>query len=84
MPASAQLPHAPPDSAHPVWRASDQLTAFHASAAHAGAEAALHTYPSAGHFYTDPSLPDYNPIVASRTWQHIDALLEKVRQRTPH
>ena len=29
---------------------SDQLAAFHASAAHAGADATLHTYPGAGHF----------------------------------
>jgi dienelactone hydrolase len=58
-----------------------QLAAFHTSAAHAGAEATLHTYPNAGHFYTDPSLPDYSPV-AARTWQHIDALLDKARQRT--
>jgi len=56
-----------------------QLAAFQASAAHAGAEAALHTYPGAGHFYTDPSLPDYNPVAAARTWQHIDAFLSKAR-----
>jgi dienelactone hydrolase len=61
---------------------SDQLAAFQASAAHAAAEATLHTYPNAGHFYTDPSLPDYNPIAAARTWQHIDALLDKARQST--
>jgi dienelactone hydrolase len=59
-----------------------QLAAFQASAAHAGAEAALHTYPGAGHFYTDPSLPDYNPVAAARTWQHIDALLGRARQGT--
>jgi dienelactone hydrolase len=59
-----------------------QLAAFHASAVHAGAEAALHTYPGAGHFYTDPSLPDYSPAAAARTWQHIDALLGKARQGT--
>jgi dienelactone hydrolase len=59
-----------------------QLAAFHASAVHAGAEAALHTYPGAGHFYTDPSLPDYSPVAAARTWQHIDALLGKARQGT--
>jgi dienelactone hydrolase len=61
---------------------SDQLAAFRASAAQAGAEATLHAYPGAGHFYTDPSLPDYNPAAAARTWQHIDALLDKARQRT--
>jgi len=60
----------------------DQLAAFNASAAHAGAEATLHTYPGAGHFYTDPSLPDYSAGAAARTWEHIDALLGKVRQGT--
>lgn len=60
----------------------DQLGAFQTSAAHAGAEATLHTYRSAGHFYTDPSLPDYNPTAAARTWQQVDALLDKARQRT--
>lgn len=63
---------------------SDQLAAFRTSAAHAGAEATLHTYPSAGHFYTDPSLPDHNPAAAARTWQRIDALLDNARQRTSH
>lgn len=52
----------------------DQLAAFRTSAAQAGAETTLHTYPSAGHFYTDPSLPDHNPVAAARTWQRIDAL----------
>ena len=60
---------------------SDQLAAFRTSAAHAGVEAALHTYASAGHFYTDPSLPDYNPVAAARTWQHIDVLPRQSRQR---
>ncbi len=59
-----------------------QLAAFRASAAHAGADAAVHAYPDAGHFYTDPSLPDYNPVAAARTWRHVDALLGKARQRT--
>lgn len=59
----------------------DQLAAFQASAARAGAEARLYTYPGAGHFYTDPSLPDYHPVAAARTWQHVDALLGEARQR---
>lgn len=63
---------------------SDQLAAFRTSAAHAGVEAALHTYASAGHFYTDPSLPDYNPVAAARTWQHIDVLLDKAVSAHPH
>jgi dienelactone hydrolase len=58
---------------------ADQLAAFRTSAEHAGAEATLHTYPGAGHFYTDASLPDYNATAAATTWQHIDALLGQAR-----
>lgn len=57
----------------------NQLAAFRASAADAGAEAALHTYPGAGHFYTDPSLPDYDAIATDRTWHHVHALLDRAR-----
>jgi dienelactone hydrolase len=57
----------------------DQLAAFRASAVYAGAEATLHTYPGAGHFYSDPSLPDYDAIATDRTWRHVHALLDKVR-----
>jgi len=60
---------------------SDQIAALRASAEHAGAEFSLHIYPGAGHFYSDPSLPDYDPIAANRTWQHVDELLEKARRR---
>jgi dienelactone hydrolase len=63
---------------------ADQLAAFQTSAAHAGADATLYTYSGAGHFYTDPSLPDHDPIATERTWQHIDTLLHKARQRTSH
>ncbi|GAB2863785.1 dienelactone hydrolase family protein [Actinoallomurus bryophytorum] len=61
-----------------------QLAAFQTSAAHAGADATLHTYPGAGHFYTDPSLPDHDPTATDRTWQHVDTLLHNARQRTSH
>ncbi|WP_425570693.1 dienelactone hydrolase family protein [Pseudonocardia adelaidensis] len=57
----------------------DQLAAFRASAVDAGAEATLHTYPGAGHFYSDPSLPDYDAIATDRTWRHVHALLDEVR-----
>jgi dienelactone hydrolase len=56
-----------------------QLAAFRASAVGAGADAALHTYPGAGHFCSDPSLPDYDPIATDRIWHHLHALLAKVR-----
>ncbi|GLY87245.1 dienelactone hydrolase family protein [Actinoallomurus iriomotensis] len=59
----------------------EQMAALRASAEHAGAEFSLHTYPGAGHFYSDPSLPDFDPIATDRTWQHVDGLLEKARRR---
>ncbi|MGI5228986.1 dienelactone hydrolase family protein [Actinoallomurus sp. CA-142502] len=59
----------------------EQMAALRASAEHAGAELLLHTYPGAGHFYTDPSLPDHDPVAADRTWRHVDGLLEKARHR---
>ena len=60
----------------------DEMAAFCASAMDAGADAALHTYPGAGHFYSDPSLLDYDPIATDRTWRHVHALLDKVRHTT--
>jgi dienelactone hydrolase len=64
-------PFAPPEA----------LAAFRDSAVHAHADASLHTYPDAGHFYTDPSLPDYDPVATDRTWQHVRSLLDKTRRR---
>ncbi|BCK56144.1 dienelactone hydrolase [Nocardia wallacei] len=60
----------------------DQLAAYQTSAARAGAQATLHSYPGAGHFYTDSSLPDHDPDATHRTWQSIDSLLDRARQRT--
>jgi len=57
----------------------DELAAFRASAADVNADAALHVYPGAGHFYSDPSLPDYDAVATDHTWRHVHALLEKVR-----
>jgi dienelactone hydrolase len=66
-----QDPFAPPEA----------LAAFRDSAVHARADVSLHTYPGAGHFYTDPSLPDHDPVAADRTWQHVRSLLDKTRRR---
>lgn len=62
----------------------NQLADYQTSAAFAGAEATLHSYRGAGHFYTDSSLPDHDPVATDRTWQHIDTLLDKVRKRASH
>lgn len=59
----------------------DEIAALRASGEHAGAEVSLYTYPGAGHFYSDPSLPDYDPLATDRTWQQVDGLLKNARRR---
>jgi dienelactone hydrolase len=92
--AGAILLHAPaavPDGVRPgtpvqvhiaagdPFAPADQLAAFHDSAVLAGADAALYTYPGAGHLFTDPELPDYDRRAADRTWRRVCALLETLR-----
>ena len=48
---------------------------WRASAAAAGAAAEVFSYPGAGHFYTDPELPDYHPAAARLTWQRVTGFL---------
>ncbi len=48
---------------------------WQADADRASLAAQLFTYPGAGHFYTDPSLADYHPASAGRTWQRVTAFL---------
>lgn len=58
---------------------ADQLAAFHDSAARADADAALYTYPGAGHFFTDAELPDHDRSAADEAWRRVGALLDTVR-----
>jgi dienelactone hydrolase len=48
---------------------------WQADANRAGLAAEVFTYPGAGHFYTDPSLADYNSASASLTWRRVTAFL---------
>jgi dienelactone hydrolase len=48
---------------------------WQADANRAGLAAEVFTYPGAGHFYTDPSLADYNAASASLTWRRVTAFL---------
>jgi dienelactone hydrolase len=57
----------------------DQLAAFRDSAARAGADAALYSYPGAGHFFTDPELPDHDPGAADCAWRRASTLLAKAQ-----
>ncbi len=51
-----------------------EIAAFNASATRAGATASVHQYSGAGHFYTDPTLPDYDAAAAAATWGHVSQL----------
>lgn len=51
-----------PPAAIPGWLAA---------AGRAGADAQVFTYPHAGHFYTDASLPDHDEQAETLTWQRI-------------
>ncbi|MFC7624107.1 dienelactone hydrolase family protein [Microlunatus sp. GCM10028923] len=57
----------------------DRLVAFQDSVAATGADGALFRYPGAGHFFTDPTLPDHDPGAAASTWQRIETVLAGVR-----
>jgi dienelactone hydrolase len=42
---------------------------------HAGARVRVHTYPGAGHLFTDPDTPDYDAQASELAWQRSPALL---------
>lgn len=50
-----------------LWPAED-LRRWQMAAELAGMAAELFIYPGAGHFYTDPSLPDHHGLATKETW----------------
>jgi len=66
--ASATLPvqlHiADPDTYEPV----DWVNAWYLRMRRAGADVEVFRYRGAGHLFTDPDLPDYDPEAAERAW----------------
>ncbi len=52
------------------WTRED-LRRWQMAAELAGTAAELFIYPGAGHFYTDPSLADYNAAAAEETWERM-------------
>jgi dienelactone hydrolase len=85
--ATAAMPddvrHGTPVQAHAAlgdpFAPEDQLAVFRHTAA-TGADATLHTYAGSGHMFTDQELPDYNHSAAESAWQHVNDLLEMLRQ----
>ena len=54
------------------------VSAWLETATRAGVDAQLFTYPHAGHFFTDPSLPDHHAQAAAETWQRVLDFLRTV------
>ncbi|MFJ3923706.1 dienelactone hydrolase family protein [Streptomyces sp. NPDC090022] len=59
-----QLHVADPDPFEP----HDWLTAWYLRMRRAGADVEVHSYPGAGHLFTDPDLPDYDAEAAEQAW----------------
>ncbi|GAA1400685.1 dienelactone hydrolase family protein [Kitasatospora putterlickiae] len=59
-----QLHVAEPDPFEP----EDWLNAWYLNMRKAGADVEIHRYRGAGHLFTDPDLPDYDPEAAERAW----------------
>ena len=53
-----------------------QVAAWRSTMTAAGIE--VHTYPAAGHFFTDPDVPDYNRAAAHLTWQRSLEFLDRL------
>ncbi|HJP72823.1 MAG TPA: dienelactone hydrolase family protein [Pseudonocardiaceae bacterium] len=63
LPVQAHL--ADPDQYFPAARVAGWTGAVDAGPA----EAELFAYPRVGHFFTDPTLPDYDPSAAALAWE---------------
>jgi dienelactone hydrolase len=70
-----QLHVATPDRFAPP----DQVLAFETSAARTGALPSLRRYPGAGHYFTDPSLDDYDAAAEADVWTHLLGMLGRPR-----
>ncbi|MFJ1467363.1 dienelactone hydrolase family protein [Massilia orientalis] len=51
---------------------------WQARAAAAGMLATIVVYPGAGHFFTDPALPDFSPAAKEATWAGLASFLERL------
>ncbi|MBW5482850.1 dienelactone hydrolase family protein [Streptomyces bambusae] len=69
-----QLHVAEPDPFEP----HDWLTAWYLRMQRAGADVEVHSYPGAGHLFTDPDLPDYDEQAAEQAWTVALAFLDSL------
>ncbi|WP_431887363.1 dienelactone hydrolase family protein [Nocardiopsis alba] len=53
----------------------EDVEALREAARESGADLEIFRYPGAGHFYTDPTLPDHDPEAAGATWRRVLDLL---------
>lgn len=54
----------------------DEFERWRARATIAGMRTTVATYPGAGHFFTDPTLPDFSPSAKEATWRGLDNFLK--------
>ncbi len=66
-----QLHAADPDDFAPP----EDVEALREAARESGVDLEVFRYPGAGHFYTDPTLPDHDPEAAEPTWRRVLDLL---------
>lgn len=54
------------------------VRAWRSAMADAGAAVRVHTYPGAGHLFTDPDTPDYDEPATKLVWRRTSAFLESL------
>ncbi|MGW7455242.1 dienelactone hydrolase family protein [Streptomyces sp. NPDC054787] len=69
-----QLHIADPDPFEP----HDWLTAWYLRMQRAGADVEVHSYPGAGHLFTDPELDDYDAEAAEQAWKTAIGFLDSL------
>lgn len=69
-----QLHMADPDP----FETHDWLTAWYLRMRRAGADVEIHSYPGAGHLFTDPDLDDYDAAAAEEVWRIALAFLDSL------
>ena len=66
-----QLHLADPDEYDPP----DEVAEWQRAMTAAGADLSVYRYPGPGHLYTDPDLPDHDPVATRLTWERALAFL---------